>query len=187
MALLARPAETNPIARGLFVRHALLCQEIPSPPADLAIPQLPAIAPNLSTRDRLTQHTKSPICAGCHSMIDPPGFALEGFDPVGRFRIQEGGKPVDSSGTMTVAGDLEGAFSKGAEVLGRLRDSRIIRECFAQQYFQYAAARHIEPEDACTMQALQKGFVATGDLRGLVTTIALSDAFRFRRSEGASQ
>ncbi|HEY0714591.1 MAG TPA: DUF1588 domain-containing protein, partial [Polyangia bacterium] len=187
MALLARPAETNPISRGLFVRHALLCQEIPSPPAGLEIPQLPEIAPGLSTRDRLVQHTKLPICASCHSMIDPPGYALEGFDQVGRFRTQEGGKPVDTSGVMTMAGDLEGAFGKGAEVLARLRHSRAIRECFAQQYFQHAAARHIEPQDACTMQALQDRFVKSGDLRDLISAIALSDSFRFRLSEGAPQ
>lgn len=186
MALLARPAESNPISRGLFVRHVLFCQEIPPPPSTIVIPQLAPIAPNLSTRDRLAQHTKEALCATCHSLIDPPGFALEGFDQVGRFRAMEGGKPVDTSGMMADAGDLEGRFAKGADFLGRLRDSRLIRECFAQQYFEYAASRHGAPEDACTLDGLKSRFVPSGDLRGLVSAIALSDGFRFRKSEGAA-
>src|SRR4029078_1062619 len=82
MALLARPGETNPISRGLFVRRTVLCQDLPPPPAGVTIPQLPGVSTNVSTRDPLAGHTSAALCAPCHNMIDPPGFALEGFDQV---------------------------------------------------------------------------------------------------------
>jgi hypothetical protein len=184
MSMLARPSETNPISRGLFVRKTLMCQDMPPPPATIEIPQLPPIAPNLSTRDRLDQHTKAPLCATCHDRIDPPGFALENFDQFGRHRTVEGGKPVDTSGTMTDADDLDGHFDNGAQLLARFSASRIVRGCFAQKYFEYAAAHDMGREDECTVEALRQSFVPSGDMRGLVVAIAASDAFRLRMSEG---
>ncbi len=185
MALLARPNQTNPISRGLFVRKSLMCQDMPPPPDGVVIPQLPPISPDLSTRDRLDQHAKAPLCASCHDMIDPPGYALENFDQVGRHRSVEGGKPVDTSGTMTNAGDLMGPFASGDALLARIAQSEDIKECFAQKYFEYAASRSVAPEDQCTVEALKKSFAPSGDLRELVVSIATSDAFRLRLSEGA--
>ncbi len=75
-AMLARPAESNPISRGLFVRRSLLCQSLPPPPTNIVIPQLAPVSPMLSTRDRLDQHATVALCASCHNLIDPPGYAL---------------------------------------------------------------------------------------------------------------
>jgi len=99
MALLARPDQSNPISRGLYLRRVIMCQDLPPPPAGIDIPPLPPVAPGLSTRDRLDQHTKAPLCASCHDMIDPPGFALENFDQVGRHRTQDSGKATDMPAT----------------------------------------------------------------------------------------
>jgi hypothetical protein len=159
---------------------------MPPPPSNIMIPQLPPIAPNLSTRDRLDQHTKAPICASCHDMIDPPGFALETFDQVGRHRTVEGGKPIDSSGNMTEAGDIAGAFAKGNDLLSRVGPSQDVRACFAQHYFEYAAAHKAADEDACALEAVKKSFAPSGDLKGLVVSIATSDSFRMRSSEGGT-
>ena len=184
MALLARPGETNPISRGLFVRRTVLCQDLPPPPAGVTIPQLPAVAANVSTRERLDWHTSAALCAACHDMIDLPGFALEAFDQVGRLRTMDGGKPVDTSGTMTAAGDLEGAFANGGELLGRFSQSHDVRACFTRKYFEFAAERAAGPEDGCALDTIAKTFTTTGDLKGLIVAIATSPAFRLRRSEG---
>jgi hypothetical protein len=184
MALLARPGETNPISRGLFVRRTLMCQELPPPPAGVAIPQLPPVSTNVSTRERLDQHASNAMCAVCHNMIDPPGYALEGFDQVGRHRTMDGGKAVDTSGSMTSAGDLAGAFATGPELLARFSQSRDVRACFAKKYFEFAAEHLASAEDACAIDMIGKSFATTGDLKGLVAAIATSPAFRVRRSEG---
>jgi hypothetical protein len=185
-ALLARPNETNPISRGLFLRKTLMCQELPPPPPGVPIPQLPPVSATQSTRDRLEQHASDPLCASCHGMIDPPGYALENFDQVGRHRTSDGGKPVDTSGTMTMGGDLTGPFASGGELLGRLAQSPDIRGCFAQKYFEYAASHTIAAQDQCSLEQLKKTFVPSGDLRELVTAIATSDSFRLRLSEGGA-
>jgi hypothetical protein len=186
MALLARPNQTNPIARGLFVRKTVMCQDMPPPPAGIAIPPLAPIAPNLSTRERLDQHTAAPLCASCHNLIDPPGFAFENFDQVGRHRTVEGGKSIDTSGTITEGGDVNGAFTSGNVLLAKLAESHDVKACFAQKYFEYATSRTPSSEDACSLDGLKKSFVPSGDLKELVVTIAKSDSFRYRLSEGGT-
>jgi hypothetical protein len=157
---------------------------MPPPPAGVAIPPLPPITPGLSTRDRLDQHVKAPLCASCHNLIDPPGFALENFDQVGRHRVADSGRSVDTSGTMTDAGDVEGAFAKGEDLLARIAQSRDVKGCFAQKYFEYAVARASANEDACSLDGLKKSFLPSGDLIELALSVALSDSFRYRLSEG---
>ncbi|HXU82937.1 MAG TPA: DUF1588 domain-containing protein, partial [Polyangia bacterium] len=137
MAELARPQKTHPINRGLFFRTKLLCQELTPPGGDIPpLPEAPVMG--VTTREEVAEHSKNPMCASCHALLDPPGFALEGFDQLGRSRDSENGKPVDTSGTMLNAGDLEGPFTTGEELLSKLADSRTVRGCFAQQYFQFA-------------------------------------------------
>ena len=184
MALLARPDQSNPISRGLFIRRAILCQDLPPPPAGVVIPPLPPVAAGLSTRDRLDQHTKSPVCASCHNLIDPPGFALENFDQVGRHRSTDSGKPTDTSGTMSGAGDLNGDFAHGTDLLSRIAQSQDVKGCFAQKYFEYAVSRLVADGDACSVDSVKKRFVPSGDLLALVVSIANTDSFRFRTSEG---
>jgi hypothetical protein len=184
MALLARPAESNPISRGLFLRKVIMCQDMPPPPAGVSIPPLPPITPGLSTRDRLDQHVKAPLCASCHNLIDPPGFALENFDWVGRHRTGDSGRPIDTSATMTDAGDLEGVFTKGDELLARIAESQDVKGCFAQKYFEHAVSHAATSEDACSIDALKKSFLPSGDLKQLALSIASSDSFRYRLSEG---
>jgi hypothetical protein len=117
-------------------------------------------------------------------MIDPPGFALENFDQVGRHRTDDSGRPADTSGSMSGAGDLTGAFANGTELLARIAESQDVKGCFAQKYFEYAMSRTAASEDACSVDGLKHGFVPSGDLVTLVVSIANSDSFRFRLSEG---
>jgi hypothetical protein len=189
MAQLARPQKTHPINRGLFVRGKLLCQELHPPQGD--IPQLPeAPVMGVTTREEVAQHSSNPACAACHTLLDPPGFALESFDQLGRRRDSENGKPLDTSGTMVNGGDLDGAFARGDELLSRFATSQTVRGCFAQEYFQFAmtgdAVRPVADGDRCALDRVSTRFAGSGDLAGLVATIAGSDAFRFRLSEGAA-
>ena len=183
MLLLARPNASNPIARGLFVQRSLLCNEIPPPPQGVVIPQLPPIMEGLSTRDRLEQHTSEPLCAACHDRIDPPGFALESFDAVGRFRTVDSGKAVNTSGVMSSESDTDGAFANGGELLDRLATSADVKRCFAQHYLSFAVARPLADEDVCALSRVADGFGASGDLKQLVVSVASSDAFRLRATE----
>lgn len=87
LALTAKPDESSPTARGLFVREQFLCQHVPDPPPGVNT-NLPAVteANPQTNRDRMTEHATNPSCASCHKLIDPIGFGLEKFDAVGARR-----------------------------------------------------------------------------------------------------
>jgi hypothetical protein len=188
LALLARPDQSNPISRGLFIVRNVLCKDVPPPPTGLEIPQLPEISAGLTTRDRLEQHVDSPLCRTCHQVFDPPGFALEAFDQVGKHRTMDQGKPVDTSGSMAVKVDVDGQFASGDELLSKLAQSHDVRSCFAQHYLEFALAREaLAPEETCSAKAIGESFVPSGDLKQLIANVAQSDAFRLRATEGVGK
>ena len=118
-------------------------------------------------------------------MIDPAGFVFEAFDEVGRFRTVDHGVPVDTSGTLTVASDVDGSFATGDEFLAKIAASTDVKGCFATQYHDFGLSRNVpEPADACSRQAIATSFAASGDLKQLVASIAASDSFRLRLTEG---
>jgi len=95
------PTRTSPVLRGKWVLETLLGEHIPEPPADAG--QLDADAgqnEGLSLRDELMMHRNNPDCRSCHERIDPIGFGMENFDGIGRFRTEEHGRPIDSSGQL---------------------------------------------------------------------------------------
>ncbi|HEY3593921.1 MAG TPA: DUF1588 domain-containing protein, partial [Polyangiaceae bacterium] len=120
-----------------FVRSRMLCQDIPPPPPTLMV-TLPPPDPTLTTRERIVAHTASETCQGCHSLMNPIGFAFEGFDAMGRPRTTDNGKPVDTSGELTGT-DVDGTFNGPEELASKLGQSASARECFARQWFQFAS------------------------------------------------
>ena len=96
LALTAKPEDSSPTARGLFVREQFLCQHVPDPPAGVNtnLPPVTEAKPQ-TNRDRMSEHATNPSCATCHKLIDPIGFGLEKFDAVGarreKFTLQFGG------------------------------------------------------------------------------------------------
>jgi hypothetical protein len=152
LAAHAKPDQTSPIARGLFVREALLCQTLPSPPDDVQI-EVPPLDPTLTTRERYAEHSANPACAGCHSQIDGPGFAFENYDAIGRYRSSENDKPIDASAKIINAEDAEGDVDGALELAEVLADSEIMKRCFTTQVTRYAMGRGETPEDACAIEA----------------------------------
>jgi Protein of unknown function (DUF1592)/Protein of unknown function (DUF1588)/Protein of unknown function (DUF1585)/Protein of unknown function (DUF1587)/Protein of unknown function (DUF1595)/Planctomycete cytochrome C len=110
LATTSYPDRTSPVLRGKWLLNNIFGTPIPPPPpgVDTNIEQKPG-APPTTIRERLAQHRQNPSCNGCHSAIDPLGFALENFDAIGGWRtIDEAGKPVDASGTTAGGADVKG-------------------------------------------------------------------------------
>ena len=187
----ARPQVTAPILRGVFVTSNLLCLGLVVPD-NLVIPPL-AETPQagLTTRELVDQTHVQPGCQACHNIIDPPGFALEGFDQVGNVRATDNGKPVDTSGNMVNAGDLNGAFASGDQFLSRIAQSDTVKACFAQQFLEHALSGEVSTSvtasDRCSVARVGAEFAKSGSLVTLVGLVAASDSFRLRTSEGAPQ
>jgi hypothetical protein len=188
MAVMARPDQSYPIGRGLFLLRNVLCKVVPPPPAGLIIPPFPPVKAGVSTRESLEMITAAPLCQGCHAMINATGFAFESFDEVGRFRTMDQGKPVNTSGSLAIGKDTDGAFATGDELLAKLADSQDVRACFAEAYLDFALSKPVtDPADACSIQSLATTFGASGDLKQLVSSAAASDSFRLRLAEGVGQ
>lgn len=121
----ANGTSTSPVVRGAWVLQNILGQPTPPPPAGI-----PAIDPDIrgasTIREQLHKHRHVDSCAVCHSRIDPPGFALESFDPIGGFRgwyrsLGEG-EPVD----LEIHRNHRVQYKKGSAVdaSGQLHDGR---------------------------------------------------------------
>ena len=110
LALTSYPTRTSPVLRGKWLLDSILGAPPPAPPPDVpALPERGEGGRAVSVRDRLEQHRRNPVCASCHAAIDPPGFTLENFDGLGAWRsVDEGGQPIDASGTMPSGVTVEG-------------------------------------------------------------------------------
>jgi Protein of unknown function (DUF1592)/Protein of unknown function (DUF1588)/Protein of unknown function (DUF1587)/Protein of unknown function (DUF1595)/Protein of unknown function (DUF1585) len=183
----AKPNQTSPVLRGKFVREQLLCQQLPSPPANLVI-VVPQVTPGSTTRQRFAMHESQSSCAACHKLMDGMGLGFEQYDPLGRWRTQDQGLPIDSSGTVIATADIDGDFVGGVALAQKLASSSDVRGCFVREWFRYANGRSEIPADQCTLQSLGTQFDAEGhDMRQLLTNIAMSDAFRYKLTQGGGQ
>ena len=172
LASTAKPDDTSPTARGLFVREQLLCQHVPPPPAgvDTNLPVLSEEKP-LTNKERLATHLTNPSCASCHTLIDPIGFGFEKFDGIGGRRetarvIFSGKKeedppktfelPLDTSGY--VAGLPSANFTNPRQLGELLARTEICQECIVKQLFRFATGRLETPADRSAIQQLTRQF-----------------------------
>ncbi len=175
LALHSHPGRSSSTLRGKAVREILLCQPVPTPPANVnfAIVQDTKNATLKTARDRLTAHRTQPTCAGCHKIIDPIGLSLENFDGLGGYRNQENGAQIDAGG------ELDAAKFEGAAGLGQtLHDTPAATACVVNRLYGYGAGRAPVTGEAEWMKYLQARFAAEGyRLPDLIRTIVTSDAF----------
>jgi hypothetical protein len=174
LALEAHPTSTSPTLRGKFVREILLCQTMPAPPVGVntAVPEPSATARTL--RDRLQVHQEVPSCRGCHLLMDNIGLGFENFDALGRYRTIENGVLIDASGTLDVL-----PFANAAELANTLRDDPAFPRCMVNRLYRHAWGFHEEEPQREEVERLLTSFSTSGfKLKGLLRTIAISEAFR---------
>ena len=177
LALNGHASSTSPTKRGKFVREVILCQMVAPPPpnANVALrTDAPSPVPR-TLREQLALHTVNPVCAGCHSVLDPIGLGVEEFDGIGAYREVEAGRAIDN------AGRLDGTPFAGARELGALvKNAPGLGPCFVRDLFRYAIG-HLEGEgEAPVLQALTQNFAAGGQrVRGLLAAGVKSASFRY--------
>ncbi len=180
LGLHAHPVSSSATLRGLFIRETLLCQTVPSPPAGLntAIPEPSEDAKTL--RERLLVHMEDPSCGGCHGFIDPPGFGLEQFDGIGRYRLADNGAMIDPSG------DLDGmSFESAIDLMEVIANHEASTRCTAKMLYSYAIGRIPEAGEAALLDALHERFEASGfSFKQLMMDVATSPGFRLIGESG---
>ena len=182
------PDRTSPVLRGAYVLEYILGTPPPLPP-----PNVEALVENkpgqkaLTVRERLAVHRNNPSCAGCHGFIDPMGFALEGFDAVGRARTIDRfvGAPVDTNGVLP-----DGSLIHG---INDLRDSIMERpqlfvENLTESLLLYALGRPVEALDMPLVRRAVKES-AKNDYRffDIVASIVNSEQFMYVQAPEAGQ
>ncbi len=157
LSIYAHADETAPVLRGVAIMRRLGCIEIEIPTTlDVEIiPPLPD--PEKTTRERFSIHADDEACASCHVLIDPIGFSFEHFDAMGAPQTEEVGKPIDSTGDVTLGLGFDGFVQNSNELASAIAQSTEVRQCFARQIFRAQAAEQVLP------QAAEEAFVRSWD------------------------
>ena len=178
LSSLAYTAETSPIHRGVFVGRGLLGIGI-KPPMEAFTPLAADAHPNLTTRERVSLQTKPMACSGCHTIMNPLGFALENYDAVGRYREKENAKPIDVSGTYEQRSGEVTKFTGAKELARFLANSDETQYAFAQQAFHHYVKQPVRAYGLTKPDDLRKTFADNGySVRKLIVEIATTAALR---------
>ncbi len=173
--------ETNPVVRGAFLLEKIMCQPTPPPTPDVfdqVDPPNPDSAP--TARERFSQHSEDPKCAGCHAVMDPIGFALENYDAVGRWRDHENDVLSNTKVTIPGLGDVSGPVELARKVA---QDPRT-HACFAVNWANFAYGRTLGADDACVRQDIEEAFAAADhDVAQLLIELTQTEDFLFLPEE----
>jgi len=171
---------TSPVQRGKWILTNILGSP-PLPPP----PNVPELKENAeggkpqSLRERMEAHRANAVCAGCHKVMDPIGFALENFDAVGHWRSSDDGARIDPSGTL-----FNGARVNGPAALRQMLVSRpeVFIGVMTEKLVTYALGRGLEYYD---MPAVRKIVRDAGnqDFRfsSIVMGVVESSPFQMRK------
>lgn len=170
-------SRTSPILRGNWLTEVLLGDKLPRPPK--GVPILPETAPQgLTERQLIEKHSSDPACARCHQRVDPFGFALEGFDAIGRARSKDAaGLDIDTRTVLPGGVSVDGLNGLREYLLTRRQDD-FLRQ-FSRKLLGYALGRAVQLSDKPlldTMVARLK--TGEGRVSGALELVVLSPQFR---------
>ena len=180
MTATANGVDTSPVVRGVYVLENILGTP-PSPPPPDVEPLAPDLRGAKTIRQQLELHRESEACSGCHNKIDPMGFAMENFDPVGRWRdiyparTHQPRIKIDPSCTLVSGQKLEDIVAFKKMLLGRERD---VTRCLTEKLLTYSSGRVLEPVDRGEVNRIVKELESrNGGLRDLIKLVAESSIF----------
>ena len=184
LVVTSNPTRTSPVKRGLFILENVL--GTPAPPAPPNVPDLEKSmqgGKKLTMREVMAIHREKPLCASCHARMDPLGFALENFNPLGMWHADDHGQPIDIGGQL-ITGEK---FKDVGELAGILATSRRddFYRCLSEKLLTYAIGRGLEYYDTVTVGKIVNAMKANnGAMSTLIYGIVESAPFQKRRGDG---
>jgi hypothetical protein len=184
LTVTALPNRTSPVVRGKWVLQNVLGAPPPEPPPD--VPNLQEngdlVTKVKTLRQRLEAHRANAVCASCHKLMDPIGFALESFDAVGKYRtVDENYEPIDNSGVYADGSRIDGLPGL-RQVLVSHSDQFLVN--MTRTLMTYALGRGVEYYDMPTVRTiLRAGAPQQHRFSSIVLGIVKSAPFQMRRVE----
>src|SRR5580704_2206404 len=172
-------SRTSPILRGNWVSEVLLGEKLPKPPKD--VPKLPedeTASDRLTVRQLVERHVSDIRCSTCHRKFDPFGFALEGFDAIGRLRQHDlGGHPIDTKTLLPDGKQIDGITGL-RDYLGVTRRDVFVHQ-FCRKLLGYALGRGVQLSDEPLLAQMQQRLKASNyRFSAAIETILQSRQFR---------
>jgi hypothetical protein len=180
------PNRTAPVIRGKWILDNILGAPPPPPP-----PNVPNLKREnnegkvLNMRQQMEQHRANPVCASCHKIMDPLGFALENYDAIGRWRTVDAASnsAIDSSGALPDGTPFQGLAELRQVLIEKRREDFILT--VIEKLLTYALGREVDYHDAPVMRAIMRQS-APEDYRlaSMIMAIAESTPFQMRKAPG---
>jgi len=183
LAITSHAERTSPVLRGKWVLENLLGLPVPPPPAD--VPALKGkedgVKPR-TLREQLAEHRADPVCASCHKVMDPVGFALENFDAIGAWRTREPGGPIDATGQLADGTPVNGVVTLRQAILAK---PDLYVATMTEKLMTYALGRGVDAGDMPAVRGVLRA-AAKDDYRlsSIVLGIVRSVPFRMRVTPG---
>jgi mono/diheme cytochrome c family protein len=173
---------TSPVIRGKWVLDNIIGMPPPPPPASVpALKENSAATKKLSMRDRIAQHRADPACAGCHTLMDPVGFAFENYDAVGRWRTIDESGPIDATGALP-----DGSRFKGVAELqdAVLKYPDVFATTFTEKLLSFSLGRGVELSDASAVRGIVRDARSNGyRFSSFISGIVKGTPFQMRRTQ----
>jgi hypothetical protein len=181
-------SRTSPVLRGNWLVEVMLGERLPKPPPNVPLlPEDESASDSLSVRQLVEKHTRVAECAVCHRRIDPFGFALERYDPIGRFRDKDlAGRPIDARARLKDGTEFEGIDGLRHYLLTQRRDE--FQRHFCKKLLGYALGRSVTLSDQALLDEMLDGMKKKDyRLSAAVQTIVQSKQFRSHRGRAVEQ
>lgn len=181
LTLTSNPTRTSPVKRGKWVMENLL--GMPPPPPPPGVPPLEAKELKGTLRQRMEQHRNNPSCAACHERMDTIGFAFEHFDGIGRYRLDDGGLPLETGGELAGTGKFGDHADLVLLFVGE--HNQDFTRCIAEKLMTYALGRGLDYYDRPAVDGIRSKLAGSGHrFVSLVEAVVQSVPFQLRRGEG---
>jgi hypothetical protein len=178
MTALAHSKFTSPIHRGVFLTRNVLGIALKSPPMAVEFEDS-KFDPTFTMREKITEMTRETSCMGCHSVINPLGFALEQYDAIGRWRTEDNHKPVNTAGELPMDEGEKFPLTGARDIADFAARSEDGQRAFIRQLFHHTVKQDTGAFGFQTLDELRRSFSAADcNIQKLLTEIAVVAAMK---------
>lgn len=176
LSMTSGPKRSHPIARGAWIIEVILNDPPPPPPNDIPPLQDDGNSKSMTIREQFAKHREHADCAGCHSKLDPLGFAMENFDLTGRWREKyPNGREVDSSGSLMRKHTYGGAIDFKDSLL---KEKDRYARAFVGHLLRFFTSRKLAPGDTLEIERItKKAKLHDYRMKSLIREVLLSPSF----------